>query len=310
MPTRHDVQRCLLTSLRRLGDARTVEHGAVTSVATGALSLIDPNAVGPRARFALRLANASLGALIVWASLRDEPQLRQQAGLRGGLTAGAAGLTLAAAELGERADARLYERLDRTALPAPRVAMALGAAAATAVSWWFAKRSADRREIEELEHLFDDEPFSFEESLVDVPEPVRALVEALLERSEDHGAYELRAQLKLARAVDYSGEDEEEFYPGIGFAIPEGSPLAVPGNANFPVIGRYTALDDRTFDVTVHVQEGRLANLSVQPAADWTDEQHLAWLEQERDVQELPGWPEPSDLEFLVETREGLEPLA
>lgn len=310
MPTRDDVQRCLLTSLRRLGDARSVEHGVVTSAATGALALIDPAALGPRARFALRLANAGLGAVVVWASLRDEPQLQDQPGLRGGLTAGAAGLTLAAAELGEAADARFQHRLERAGVPAPRLAMALGAVAATAASWWFSKRSADQRELEELERLFDDELPMLEEQLVDVPAPVRALVEALLERSEDHGSYELRAQLKLARAVEYDGEGEEAFYPGIGFAIPEGSPLAVPGNANFPVVGRYTALDDRIFDAVVSVQEGRLANLLVQPASDWTEEEQLDWFEQGRDVQELPGWPTPDQLEFLVETREGLKPLA
>lgn len=309
MPTRADATHCLLTSLRRLGDPRSIEHGAATSAATGALALVDPAALGPRGRFTLRLANAGLGAFIVWVSLRDEPMLREEPFARIGLTAGAAGLALAGSELGERADARLQDRLERAGLPIPRIAMALGAAAATAASWWFSMRSAERREIAELEALLEGD-VPFEESLVDVPEPVRALVEALLERSEDHGAYELRAQLRLARAVEYLGEGEEGFPPGIGFAIPEGAPLAVPGTASFPVIGRYTAPDGRTFDVVLAIQEGRLASLGVVEAADWTDEQRLAWFEQERSVQELPGWPAPAELEFLVETREGLKPLS
>lgn len=308
MPTRDDVQRCLLTSLRRLGDARSVEHGIVTSAATGALALIDPAALGPRARFALRLANAGLGAVVVWASLRDEPQLQDQRGLRGGLTAGAAGLTLAAAELGEAADARFQHRLERAGVPAPRLAMALGAVAATAASWWFSKRSADQRELEELERLFDDEP-AFEPVLVDVPEPIRAVVTALLERTEDHGSYELRAQLKLARATTFAGRDEDAIDLVASFAVPDGSPLAVPGNANFPIIGRFT-WGGQVFEAVLAVQEGRLASVSLVPSGDWSDVELSAWYEQDFDEAELPAWPDPADLEFLVETREGLKPLA
>lgn len=309
MPTRDDVQRCLRTSLRRLGDARSVEHGVVTSAATGALALVDPAALGPRARFALRLANAGLGAVIVWASLRDEPQLQEKASLRGGLTAGAVGLTLAAAELGEAADARFQHRLERAGVPAPRLAMALGAAAATAASWWFSKRSADQRELEELERLFTDEPSPFETVLVDVPGPIRAVVAALLERTEDHGSYELRAQLQLARAATLADRQDEAIDLVASFAVPDGSPLAVPGNANFPVIGRFT-WGGQVFETVLSVQEGRLANVSLVPAGDWTDVELAAWYDQDFDEAELPAWPDPADLEFLVETREGLKPLA
>ncbi len=309
MPTRDDVQRCLRTSLRRLGDARSVEHGVVTSAATGALALVDPAALGPRARFALRLANAGLGAVIVWASLRDEPQLQADTSLRGGLTAGAAGLTLAAAELGEAADARFQHRLRRAGVPAPRVAMALGAVAATAASWWFSKRSADQRELEELERLFTDEQSPFETVLVDVPGPIRAVVAALLERTEDHGSYELRAQLQLARATTLADRTDEAIDLVASFAVPDGSPLAVPGNANFPVIGRFT-WGGQVFETVLSAQEGRLANVSLVPAGDWTDVELAAWYDQDFDEAELPAWPDPADLEFLVETREGLKPLA
>ena len=146
-----------------------------------------------------------------------------------------------------------------------------------------------------------DEPD--EPDLVDIPDEVRALAERLLGATELYGAPELRAQLAGARATLFAG-------PSIGFDVPAGTALAVPGDANFPVVGLYRALDDRTFEVYLGVLGGHLSTLSVSEARDWTEAQQEEWFEGGRGVHELPGWPDPASLELFIETPQGLRPLS
>ncbi|GAA3652381.1 hypothetical protein [Microbacterium marinilacus] len=136
------------------------------------------------------------------------------------------------------------------------------------------------------------------------------LVEALLAADEGYGSAELRAQLASARAVRYEGPDPDGFWPGIGLEVPGDLPLAVPGDANFPVVGLYRPLDGRVFEVYLTVLGGRLSTLSISEGRDWTEDEQVEWMEAGRGVHELPGWPVPADLELLVETPGGLRPVS
>ena len=83
----------------------------------------------------------------------------------------------------------------------------------------------------------------------------------------------------------------------------------MPSNATFPVVGRFRAFDDLTFDVRLMVTDGVLASIVVEEGADWAAEQRDAWYESGRHLGELGNWPVPGDLALLVETREGLRPI-
>lgn len=295
----------LRSALVPLGDANSVTHGVASTAAVAALTLMDPRDLTPGRRLGYRVVVAGLTAWTTWALLRTEAGATLSNDARIGMVVGAAGAALGAADAGEAIDARLHDGLRSVGVDRPRVPLALAAAAISIGSWWLGRRS-DGAVAAATAVDVEDEPT---EELVDVPGDVRALAERLLGTTDDFGAVELRAQLAQARAVRWEGPEPEGFWPGIGFAVPAGAPLAVPGDANLPVIGRYIALDGRSFDVALGVQDGRLAVLSINEARDWSDDERVAWMEAGHGVHELPGWPSPDELELLVETPEGLRPV-
>ncbi|WP_413320668.1 hypothetical protein AA0Z99_06720 [Agrococcus sp. 1P02AA] len=294
----------LRAALARANDPSSVAHGAVSTAAIAGLTLIEPRALGVGSRLAYRAAAAGVTAWTTWVSLQDDGSQVPLA-TRAGLTVGAAGAALGMAEAGEAIDARVHDGLRRAGVGRPRALLAAGAGAAALGSWWLARR-AMAQAAATRDEVVDDEAT---ETLVEVPAEVRALAERLLGASDGFGAGELRAQLAEARATLWEGPEAGGFWPGIGFAVPAAAPLAVPGDASFPVIGRYRPLDGRSFDVSIGVQEGRLAMLSIAEGRDWSEEEHAAWLEADRGVHELTGWPSPDELELLIETPEGLRPV-
>ncbi|GAA1420069.1 hypothetical protein [Agrococcus citreus] len=292
------------SALSPLGDADSVAHGVVSSAAVAALTLIDPRVLTPGRRLGYRAAMAGLTAWSTWALLRTEAGAALSAGARLGMVVGAAGATLGIAEAGEALDARLHDRVRAAGIDRPRALLAAAAGAISIGGWWLGRRS-DAAAATAVAGV-EDEPA---EELVEVPDDVRALADRLLAATDGFGAPELRSQLAAARAVRWEGPEPEGFWPGIGFAVPAGAPLAVPGDANLPVIGRYTAVEGRSFDVMLGVQDGRLAMLSISEGRDWSDDERIAWIEADRGVHELQGWPSPDELELLVETPDGLRPI-
>ncbi|GGH50636.1 hypothetical protein [Microbacterium album] len=291
--------------LSDLADSRTVAHGATITALSAALTLVDHRSLRPGARFAYRAASAVVAAWILWADLRTTSRETVAPATRAGLTAAAAGLTLGVAEAAETVDGRMQDALQRNGLRRPRLLMAAAGAALTAGSWWLGRRAAGSDAAPD--GPADEE---YAEEIIDLPDDVRALTAALLTATDAYGAPELRAQLEQARAVLYEGPVEGSFWPGIGFHVPEDLPRAVPGDANFPVLGRYSALGGRTFDVYLSVLEGRLGSLSISEASDWSEADHVAWFDAGRGVHELPGWPDVTELTLLQETPAGLQPAA
>lgn len=286
-----------------VNDPRSTHHGALSAALLAGLTLVDPRRLGIGARVAYRAGLALLTGWLAWVATENDEGLLLPASARAGLAVGAAGVVLGAAEATEATDGWIHDRLTTAGVKRPRVLMAVAVAALSVGSWWL-----NRRELGAQQAPADEEELAAE--TIEVPGQVRELAALLLSQTDSFGAAELRAQLEAARAVSYSGPEPEGFWPGIGFQVPEELPLAVPGDANFPVIGRFRAIEDRTFDLYVSIQGGHLANLSVSEAADWSTEEHLAWLEAGRGVDELDGWPDPSELELLIETPAGPRPLA
>ncbi|WP_203137868.1 hypothetical protein [Microbacterium sp. JZ31] len=294
----------LRASLARLNDTRSIEHGVVWTAANGLLMLIDPRTLTPRGRLLYRGAMAVLGAWTAWATMRTDARDEIAPAARGGYSVGAAGLMMAASEVTEGLDARIHDAIARRGAARPRVAMALGSAV-LAAGTWFAGLRSPAAQADGFAEEADDRP-----ETIPVPADVRALVELLLGATDGFGAQELRAQLAAAEAVGFEGPEPEGFWPGIGFEVPDGMPAAVPGDANFPVVGCFSALDGRTFELYLTVLGGRLSTLSVSEGRAWTDDEQMAWMEAGRGVHELPAWPAPADLELLIETPSGLTPVS
>lgn len=291
-----------LRFIRRVLEPARGEHVALVGATLGALALVDPARSGVVGRLALRVAMATVAGFEVWTVGRASDPHNLLRPIRWGATAASVGMVLAAAEAGEALDGRLQRRLRRAGVRRPRLAIALLSVGLTI--------ALSRVGVTRDHHVSDtdDNGDAPESTTVAVPGEVDTLVAAILSATDSFGAPALRAQLQQARAVEYLGADEAAFYPGIGFEVPPGLPRAVPGEARFPVIGRYHPFGGKSADVYVSVVDGRLANLTVAPGSDWSPEDVGAWMDSGGSAQEITGWPHPDELAFLMETDKGLEP--
>lgn len=288
-------------TVRRLNDANSVTHGVVTTVLTAGLAAIEPRRLTTGRRVAYRSAIAALTAWAVWASLRpaDEPDLLGPIG-RGAVATGAGGTAFGLAEAGEALDARLHDGLVRAGARRPRLWLVAGQALLSLGSWWVG-RQGTRADSERTD---DAEPADH----VELTAELRALAELLLSATDDHGAPALRAQLVDARLV--RDDPEEAFWPWLSLETPTEGPRAVPGTATFPVLGRYRTLDDRSFDVRLRVEGGRIDGLHIDEGDDWTDEQRTRWDEADLDLRALGSWPTADALELFIETPDGYRSAA
>ncbi|WP_435748624.1 hypothetical protein [Microbacterium sp. PMB16] len=286
--------------LRRLTDPTSAQHVVLTSAAVGALALVDPARRTVGGRVLLRAGTAVVNGFIAWCDARPTHSVSG----RIGMTAASVGAGLALSEAGDAIDARLDGFVRRRGIRHPRLVLALFAAASMVGAHALSRRIDAASASDEYDDDFvdDDEP-------IEIPTAVRELVSALLARADGYGAPELRTQLDAARAMEYSGEDEGSFYPGIGFTMPADLPLAVPAEARFPVIGRYHPFDGRSADVYLLISDGRLASLNITTGEDWDVEEQIAWMEDGGSMQDLPGWPSADELTYFVETSAGLKPL-
>lgn len=288
-------------TVRRLNDANSVTHGVVTTVLTAGLAAIEPRRLTTGRRVAYRSAIAALTAWTVWASLRpaDEPDLLGPIG-RGAVATGAGGTAFGLAEAGEALDARLHDGLVRAGARRARLWLVAGQALLSLGSWWVG-RQGTRADSERTE---DAAPADH----VELTAELRALAELLLSATDDHGAPALRAQLVDARLV--RDDPEEAFWPWLSLETPTEGPRAVPGTATFPVLGRYRTLDDRSFDVRLRVEGGRIDGLHIDEGDDWTDEQRTRWDEADLDLSALGSWPTADALELFIETPDGYRSAA
>lgn len=305
----------LRSALGKLGDGKSASHAIVSTVAMSALALVNPRTLTPGRRMLYRSALAGLTGWMAWASMREESSaVPVPPEVKVGVTAASAGVVMGAAEFGEHLDGKIHDGLVKRGVKRPRVWIAAATAVLNLAVFALDRTSNDRFALEDRDDLGEYDEFEDAQTeLVELPDEVRALIETLLGATEGYGSTELRQQLTTAQMEQWFGEDESRFYPGVGVHTEAGLPLAVPGNGNFPVIGRYRALGGKTFDVYITLQEGKLSSLSISEAADWSEEDMIDWYETGRSVQDLDGWPHPDELELLIETPEGyrlVDPLA
>ncbi|MEJ1155729.1 MULTISPECIES: hypothetical protein [Microbacterium] len=291
----------LRSALAQLNNSRSVTNGVVSASLMAAMTLIDPRRLTTARRLIYRSTMAAFTAWGVWVVLKADDDSTLTGSARVGVTVGAAGATLGIAEAGEALDARLSDSLVRAGASRPRAILAVGAATISLISWWMGRTQP----ATVPQGSIDD---AAAEQFVAVPDEVRALVSHLLSASSGFGAHELRAQLAVARASVYEGSQLGDFWPGVGFQVPADLPVAVPGDATFPVIGRYRALEGRTFDLYLVVQDGRLGTLAVSEARDWTAEDLESWLDADHGLHELGRWPAVDEIEVMIETPEGYQP--
>lgn len=268
-----------------------------------ALALIDPRALSTGGRVLYRGALAAMTAWTVWTGVRPrratDPDPIGPVG-RAAVVTGAVGAAIGLAPAGEAIDARIHGRLVRGGVRQPRLWIAAGNAVLSLGAWW-AARSLD--DAAEMESWFDVSSMTTTE----VPDDVRAVAARLLGATDGFGATELREQLARARATTFvDGELQADY---VAFEVADDAPRAVPGNATFPVIGRFRALDNRTFDVRLTVADGHLNAYEVVEGADWSNDQLDAWETEGNDVGQLESRPDAGELELLIETPNGYEPL-
>lgn len=284
----------------RVADPAALPHVIVTSAAAGALSLIDPARRGVGGRLLLRSGSAVVTGFVSWCDVRRSQPLATAIGV----TAASVGASLALSEAGEAIDARLHRFVVRRGARRPRLVLAVLGTLLMLLAHLISRR------VDEASALHDDDDdWLIDDDPVEIPAPVREIVSALLARSDEYGAAELRAQLDAAQAMEYLGDDETVFFPEIGFAVPDDLRRAVPSEARFPVVGRYHPFDGRSADVFLSISNGRLASLSITTGDDWDIDEKIAWMESDDSLQQLPGWPALDELSFLIETPEGLKPL-
>lgn len=276
------------SSVRRLTDPRSVEFGVASSLAIGALSLIDPGPLRPAGRVLYRGAIAGLTAAMTWVTARAELSSIEA---RVGTTIGATGAAFGLVGPAEHLDARMQRGLLRMGVRRPRIVIAATSAAFTAATFL-----ADRAVAEHAATTDGAGSFAWEDRAL--PDPVRALTAALLARTDAFGAPELRAQLDQARERTFL---DERFRSSsyVQFAVPDDAPLAVPGNAAFPVTARFAAGDGTLYVVTLAIGDGRLASLEIVEVAE----------DGEEPTGEADRWPEADEVTIHVETPQGTVPL-
>lgn len=285
----------VMTSRRR----DEVVQAAVTAASAG-LAFVRPARLSRVMIGVYRVTMSALAGVSVYSSLREDLLLSTTPSVPISSSIGAAGLVLGVAPAAEWLDSRLERGLTRAGVRYPRAAMAILVVIMGVLAAVLERALAPRASNASAETPSSD---------VDVPDEVRSLAEALLGQQDICGAVQLRAQLASARGEIWEGSDSSGFWPGVGFRVDPALPRAVPGNANFPVVGRFTAIEGRTFDVYLSVHDGRLASLGITEADDWPADELAEWTHTDRGVHELTAWPSPADITWLVETPNGLSPV-
>ncbi|MEE6274370.1 hypothetical protein V2J56_13555 [Georgenia sp. MJ206] len=282
-----------MTDLRRALPSDITPHvpTAVGAVAAGALTLVDPARLNPAGRFALRSAMASVAGVGAWTAFGTDPEISAEPGRRAAYAAAVIGFMYGLAELGEVMDAATERGLRRIGARQPRLVMALGTVGlglATAVADYRAARDA---------RPADDAP---EPVHRDVPPRVRALIGAVLARTEEFDSLRLRAQLAAATQEVWGDDDEG---PVVVLATPDDVPLAVPHSFTFPVSARFVSARGVPCVVRLGVEGGRLQWAALDVDSELWDPVADDWDAGDGDPDPLADvtWPSLDEVTFVTE---------
>lgn len=253
--------------------------------AVGALTLVEPRALGPWRRGAYRVGVAVLSGVLVADTSRDDQALLDP--IRDGIVGG--GVTLGLMDVLERVDGTMVDGLRRVGITRPRPLLAALGAAGTAAMYLLPSLGDQAQRWGTIEELFE------EPETVDLPGEARELIAALLAPTADGadlpGAATLRGQLAHARSVDpgYLTSD-------VQIEVEQPERLAVPRTQTWPVSGEFTRGGIR-YLLQLQIDRGRLGLLAVMVADD--EPRTESALEQLA----APGFvlPSPEELRLRVE---------
>lgn len=299
--------------LRKLNSPNSFVHGVASTAAITGLALVDPRKLTTGRRLAYRGAVAGLSAWIMHASLRpinEDFDLIGPVG-RAAITTGSASTAFGFTEVGEALDARLHDKIKRAGARRPRLWLAAGEGAVAATAWWLGRRidNAADANVEEFGKFGAEAPARTMpvRTLHEVPDDLWAIMTAMLEATDEFGSPQLREQLAASSVYHWNGA-EPDFNAG-QFHVPNHIPRLVPGNYRFPVIGQFTAFGDLTFTIQFFVDDGYLGSVHIESTDDWTNEQQLRWDSICEDIPERDLIPSPDDVELLIETNTGYQPV-
>lgn len=253
--------------------------------AVGALTLVEPRALGPWRRGAYRVGVAVVSGLLVADTSREDQPLLDP--VRDGIVSG--GVTLGLMEMLERVDGAIVDGLRRVGVTRPRPLLAALGAAGTAAMYLLPSLEDQGQRWGTIDELFG------EPETVDLTREARDLIVALLAPADGAdlpGAAALREQLARARSVDpgYLSSD-------VQIEVEDPERLAVPRNQTWPVTGAFTRGGLR-YLLQLQIDQGRLGLLAVAVADDEPrTEQALEQLA-------APGFvlPSPEELTLHLET--------
>lgn len=130
------------TFFARLGDSRSVAHGAVSTGALTALAFVNPRTLTPGKRLAYRATLAGLSAWTVWTSFRQRPnEVPVAPEVRVAVTTVAAGTVMGVAEVGEMLDAAVHDGLVKRGVKKPRLWLATATAVLGVLTWYLERKS-------------------------------------------------------------------------------------------------------------------------------------------------------------------------
>lgn len=261
---------------------------------SGALTLVDPARLGLAGRLAFRTSQAAIVGALTWITSKDVPELEWQTEKRVAMVAGAVAMTYAFAEVAEAVDAAAVRGLARRGVRRPRLAVAAGSVAAALGLAVLDRRTRSLGTAEE-----DDVVDIVERPL---PERVRDIIAAILERSEDHDSLRLRAQLLVASEQVWG---EDEFGHAVEITVPDDVPLAVPHEFAFPVSAHFRTRRGVPCEIRLLVVQGHLASLVMDVHSPEWDEIADEWDDAGGDpdpLADIGDWPLLEELTFVTET--------
>lgn len=261
-------------------DPASPVFGITSSVIIGCLSLIDASRLDDRQRRATRIGTAVVTGLYTGVTVGGTRlPLRVVYGLA------AAAATLRFADLGDRVDARLEEKLRRAGAQHPRRWIA-----ASAVGITFAGFLSDRASARRAESTVMPEEVPARVRPLDPR--VRGIIDGMLDAGDTAGVPALRAQLDAAQELYWC----DDFTPAAYFTVPDDLPRAVPHDQVFPVRAHFTGPRGVQHQAFLQLSAGHLDHLAVEPS--------------DQDIAELDGnpvtrWPDPSDAVYVLDSPDG-----
>lgn len=256
--------------------------GISSSVAVGALTLVDPARLHGKARTAVHAATGAVTGWTVATSVNRDNTVR--APLKAVVGLAAAGASMALADKSDRLDARMVQALRSAGLRHPRWWLAAGASALMFGSYLLdrATTGAGTRFVT-LEEAGTVRP---------IDPAARKLVEGMLTVADIPGSEVLLAQLERAEELSW----DEEFDTTLTFQIPDDVPRVVPHDQTYPVHALFEAANGFSFRLRLQTVDGKLDFLAVEAADDDYPDPIYDLIDR---------WPTPSAVRYVLEGPDG-----